>query len=124
MGMYTELILKADVRRNIPTDVEAVLNTLFNNTTLTAPLPDHEFFQCARWTNIGCCCSFYHTPWSTSRYSENHIFSRSDLKNYDDEIAKFIDWVSPYLDQLHGDCIGWTWYEEDITPTLIFQKAA
>ena len=79
---------------------------------------------------VGQCSSFYHIPFATSRYANpnspekkgGYVFSRSDLKNYGGEIAKFLDWVDPYVDELPGKCIGWTWYEEEDQPTLIFKK--
>ena len=122
MGMYTELVLKARVKHDLPADIEAVLQYLFNDAGAGEPLrPHHEFFQCSRWAAIGSCSSHYHIPWATSRYAGGHIFSRSDLKNYEGEIDKFIDWISPYLETSNGDCIGWGWYEEDAAPTLLYK---
>ena len=119
MGMYTELVLKTEVNTNLPMDVEAVLQHLFNGADAPETLPEHPFFNCGRWPFIGRSSSYYHVPWSTSRYEENYIFSRSDLKNYDGEIAKFISWLTPYISELNGTCIGWSWYEEEDKPTLI-----
>jgi hypothetical protein len=119
MGMYTELIIKADVKNNLPDDVEQVLQYLFNGGDEPDSLPDHLFFRCERWPMVGQCSSYYHTPWATSKYSEGYLFSRSDLKNYGDEISLFIDWIKPYLDVYEGQCIGWRWYEEDDVPVLI-----
>ena len=121
MGMYTELVLKAQVRSDIPFEVEAILQNLFNGEEMPSVLPDHPFFSCPRWTMIGSYSSYYHTPFSLSRYADGYIFSRSDLKNYSDEIEKFIDWITPYLN-IYGEsnCIGWKWYEEADAPTLLF----
>jgi hypothetical protein len=121
MGMYTELLLKTEVKEDIPLDVEAVLQFLFNGRERPEELPDHPFFQCQRWSLIGQCSSFYHVPWSTSRYFEGCIFSRSDLKNYGNEIDLFLDWIAPYLQELDGTCIGWSWYEEADVPTLLIK---
>lgn len=122
MGMYTELVFKAVIRSDVPESVRAVLNYLFNDAKQpdTGLLPDHEFFQCSRWSVLGKRSSYYHTPFALSRYSGDYIFSRSDLKNYDQEIEKFIAWVTPYLANLPGQCIGWTWYEEANEPTLLY----
>lgn len=123
MGMYTELILKARVKDDIPFEVEAILQNLFNGEEMPSVLPDHPFFSCQRWPLIGNRSSFYHIPFSLSRYREGYIFSKSDLKNYDGEIEKFIHWITPYLNlNLYAEstCIGWTWYEEADAPTLLF----
>jgi len=44
---------------------------------------------------------------------------RCNLKNYDDEIEKFLDWIHPYLDKQEGDFLGFYRYEETEQPTLI-----
>ena len=119
MGMYTELVLKAQVKDHLPEDVEAVLQFLFNREDIPEHLPEHEFFQCPRWRFLGSSSSYNHVPFTSGCYAEGYIFSRSDLKNYNDEIGKFISWLLPYLDVTEGDCIGWTWYEEERQPTLI-----
>lgn len=119
MGMYTELLIKADIVRNPPVEVVAVLNFLFNSGEEPKTLPDHPFFKKERWSSIGRCSSFYHIPWVSSKYEEGYLFSRSDLKNYDGEIDAFLDWLFPYIDEEDGKCIGWKFYEESDDPTLI-----
>lgn len=130
MGMYTELVLKCGIRDDVPSDVRAVLKHLFMQDEEPETLPDHAFFKCPRWMMIGQCSSFYHHPRAMSDYWTGHsdkdeqggyLFSRSDLKNYDDEINLFIDWLRPYIDEEDEQCIGWSWYEEDCQPTLIFK---
>ncbi|AGF89304.1 hypothetical protein SP069_00185 [Salmonella phage SP069] len=128
MGMYTELVLKCSLKEDVPDDVVTVVSYLFcNGTDEPKQLPDHKFFSLSRWQHIGKSCSFYHHPeiinscpvydYTDSRY----IFSRSDIKNYDGEIEAFIDWFKPYVDAEEGQCIGWSWYEEDLQPTLIIK---
>ena len=119
MGMYTELVLKAEVKEGIPQNVKSVLQFLFNDADMPDDIPEHEFFACDRWRNIGNSSSYYHVPFALSRYEGNYIFSRSDLKNYADEIDKFVNWLTPYLNEPEGKCIGWSWYEEMDVPTLL-----
>lgn len=119
MGMCTELVLKADVKSDIPQGVRDIFNFLFGDGDEPSSLPNHPFFNTERWSSIGRSCSYYHVPWTSSKFSEDYIFSRSDLKNYGGEIGLFIAWVKPYLNEIDGNCIGWSWYEEDETPTLI-----
>ena len=133
MGMYTELVLKCEIKENVPENVHNILSYLFNQADgfdNPPPQPDHAFFLCERWRMLGQCSSFYHVPFALSKYSTGfsdgraggYIFSRSDLKNYDNEIKHFIDWLTPYIDQEDGECIGWSWYEEDDRPTLLFKE--
>ncbi|MCA1800256.1 MAG: hypothetical protein LC650_03090, partial [Actinobacteria bacterium] len=43
---------------------------------------------------------------------------RCNLKDYDDEIEKFIDWITPYTDST--GFVGYKRYEQDEEPTLIY----
>ena len=79
---------------------------------------------------IGSCCSFYHFParvglvYEPEHLDEIYIFNRSDLKNYDGEIAAFLDWVMPYIDEPEGTWIGHVFYEEWEQPEPVFKTAA
>ena len=121
MGMYTEFVLKCEVKDNLPDNVLSVLNFLFNweDEPNELMIPKHPFFKCQRWRMIGHCSSYYHVPFVSSRFADGYIFSRSDHKNYDGEIDKFLDWIRPYIAEFPGHCIGWSWYEEEDVPTLI-----
>ena len=129
MGMYTELVLKCEVRGDAPDVVKKVVRHLFSGEAAPDTLPGHVFFSCHRWEMIGSGSSAYHHPEAVNSlvkydWSENiHIFSRSDLKDYEDEIAKFIDWITAYVDGSGETCIGWSWYEEEDKPTLIIINA-
>lgn len=122
MGVYTELVLKANVKDNLSGEVEAVLQWLFNGEDKPSNLPNHKFFTFPRSGAVGNCSSYYHIPWATSKYAEGYIFSRSDFKNYSDELETFVDWLRPYLHGCTGQCIGWEWHEESESPTLILLK--
>ena len=125
MGMYTELVLKCQIKGDTPKEVMDVIQYMFAGADKPAKLPEHEFFTLERWDFIGSCSSFYHHPAVVNSYpkfdysDEQYIFSRSDIKNYSGEIQAFLDWVKPYIDAMEGQCIGWTWYEEELQPTLI-----
>lgn len=100
------------------------MDHLFNAGPQPDHIPDHPFFRCTRWDAIGSGWSFYHAPFSLSKMEKGYIFSRSDIKNYDDEIRHFLDWLRPYIAPVVGRCIGWTWYEEADQPTLLYCEAA
>lgn len=123
MGMYTELVLKCMVKQDRPEIVHKVLSYMFPQD-LDRPdeLPEHEFFKTERWYLIGGSSSCYHIPSPSAYYDGRYLFSRSDLKNYGNEISLFLDWLNPYLDNYPGECIGWVWYEEDHEPQLIYAK--
>lgn len=124
MGMYTEILVKADVNLTEINDTDrAVLNYLFGEGEKPAVLPEHRFFKLPRWEYIGQCSSFYHHPKALNNFdiSYGYIFSRSDLKNYDGEISAFFDWFSPLTTAEPGKCIGYSWYEENDGPELIYK---
>jgi hypothetical protein len=127
MGTYTEMVVKACIKSNISDLDRAALSFLFNDGASSGlpEKPNHPFFKCDRWAHIGRTCSFYHIPWSDSKYEKDKIFSRCDIKNYSDEIEMFFDYLRPLIDGYRGDsdaplCIGYIWYEEEAQPTLIF----
>ena len=124
--MYTELVVKCSIKENIDDNVKNILDYLFNGAELDkAKIPDHEFFKCERWHFIGSGSSCYHIPFALSKWDYSigsYLFSRSDLKDYNAEIEKFIDWIDQYIDETPGMCIGWSWYEEYNEPTLLYKK--
>lgn len=121
MGTYTELVLKCDIKEDKPKIVHEALNFLFNKNQLRPDeLPDHPFFKKMTWDCIGRCSSFYHCPGTLNFYDGRYLFSRSDLKNYDDEIQLFLDWLIPYLSASPGKFIGWIFLEGEKEPEFIY----
>lgn len=124
MGMYTEAVIKADLLDDLPPDVMNIFLFLFgDNESEPTEIPDHAFFKCVRWKHLGKMSSYYHHPKAFSNIEDTYIFSRSDLKNYDNEIELFFDWSEPYWNEPKGKCLGWSWYEEADAPTLIFKRS-
>lgn len=123
MGMYTELVIKCSIKDEIPEQVHKILQTMFGDGDYyEGELPNHPFFSRQRWRNIGRSSSYYHIPKAISYYNFGYLFSRSDLKNYENEIDLFLDWLDPYIAEIPGQCIGWVWYEEFKEPTLVYKK--
>lgn len=126
MGMYTELYIACRIRGDVPIEVINILNHMFSVDAEPEKLPEHDFFKCHRWGCLGTGSSYYFVPESVSCFRRDSInsgytlISRSDLKNYDDEIAKFIDWIKPYIEGEPYDHIGHYRYEENDKPTLLF----
>ena len=52
-----------------------------------------------------------------------YLCVRANLKNYGEEIRKFLDWITPYLEKYEGEFLGFYRYEESEQPTLIYHKA-
>ena len=124
MGMYTEINVCFDLKKDTPQNVIDVLHCLIDGADEPSNLPKHEFFDCDRWHMVACCDSYYFDGTTNSKIVFDDISKcykvniRANLKNYDDEIEKFLIWLAPYMDTL--GFIGYTRYEEYDDPTLIY----
>jgi len=127
MGMYTEIVIKSDIKsRNELSEKETnIINFLFGNKhrDTVKSLPDHPFFKCERWEWIGNSNSYYHHPETIRSLVGTYLFSRSDLKNYGNEIYLFFDWFDKNISDNHaGQYIGYSIYEEADKPELYFKS--
>lgn len=126
MGMYTEFHFNARLRKDVPDDVLAILKGMVQGED-EAPetTPAHPLFATDRWEYMLQCDSYYFAAdtRSTLRFDEiggfHALCIRCNLKNYDGEIQKFIDWIMPYIDE-HDEMLGFYRYEESKQPTLVF----
>ena len=129
MGMYTEIHFNAALREGTPEEVLRVLRYMVDGDDKEPELPAHPLFATPRWRHLFTCDSYYFAADtnSTLRYDDiakqYFLCVRSNLKNYDNEIEQFIDWIDPYLDaHPPGDFLGFSRYEETETPTLIYKQ--
>lgn len=128
MGMYTELVLGVNLRSDTPENVIDILYYMLAGTcNIIAPeTTDHPLFQTERWRFMLTCDSYYfdgHTDSSMERDDISHEYElnvRTNLKNYDNEIRLFLDFIRPYL--VTDGFLGYTRYEEDDDPTLIYNN--
>lgn len=127
MGMYTDFCFDVIIRSNVPDHVVTILNQMRDlDDSLDKILPDHQFFRCDRWMQIGHCGSAYFPAeprfiFEKESFSNDYVLNlRCNLKNYDDEIKHFIDWIKPYVDADPGEFLGFYRYEESAHPTLVY----
>lgn len=135
MGYYTEVKVKIKLRKDTPDNVLSLLGRviiqgdlghnkpMFGFEDVFVPDIDHIFFKCQRWymlllsTNFGGISGgkFY-------QEKENWIIDlHTEFKNYDDEVDKFIDWVSPFvLGRKKKQYVGWYKGENDSNRTNIY----
>ena len=130
MGTFTGLYISCAFKKDLPEKVIEVLQYLFDekgddSTSEPKELPEHEFFTLPNWQLIGGCSSYYHTPMATSYLwfdAENsgryYLTSRSDLKDYDNEIEAFMEWIMPYIRE-DDQFIGFV-KAENSEPSLIY----
>lgn len=137
MGMYTALSLGVELNRELlrkmnhsvepccPADVLEYLVTGRRERAAHAYASQslHPLFSSDRWPVLLRCDSYYfdyQTRWDFKYDSiAKHYFLSgvSNLKNYNNEIGKFLDWLKPFI--ITEGWIGWTMYEEDGLPTML-----
>jgi len=133
MGMYTELNIEVAIKVDKAT--LALLENMVGESDNEVTLPKHPLFKsdAGRWEYMLRCDSFYFdhiadssltnkTPWykedeETNTY-KRILNVRCDLKDYDDEIKHFLEWIYPFTET--KGFIGYSRYEEDENPTLIY----
>ena len=128
MGMYTELVCAFELEKSVPINVIEILRymTDTNDKYEDPPLPDHPLFQTTRWRFMLTSDSYYFPGITYSLLEYDDIAGRwsltvkCNLKNYDDEIQKFIDWIQPYM--YTDGFFGYMRYEEASEPTCLYHN--
>jgi hypothetical protein len=130
MGMYTELIFGADLKKDTPSEVIEALKYMIGDIEekpVNFPLPNGR----CEWLFRGSSYYFgVSSPISKMWKDEiggNWILStRSSIKNYEGEIEAFLDWIKPFIDGGSGvrDMYAIVTYEEAEYPTLYFLEEA
>jgi hypothetical protein len=135
MGMYTELHFEARLRPD--EDQLKIIQFLFgeckdteeeqNKVKELLTLPDHEFFTSQRWDWMmrGGSSYFDKQPRQSIRQDSWlkqywHVSVTCNIKDYDNEIEKFLDWVMPLVEMDAYEFLGYTRYEEHVKPTFIW----
>lgn len=128
MGMYTEFVLGVNLKRDTPDEIIDILRYMTEGE-FEDPEPeasDHLLFKTERWRYMLQCDSAYFGGLSISKLQRPehatddwHLSIRSNLKNYDNEIELFLNWISPYV--VTNGFIGYMRHEEWIDPYLIYR---
>ncbi len=130
MSMYTEIYVKAVLKGDVDDNVINILNYMLGMDDVELEdfeIPSHGLFETVRWHYMLRSVSYYHIPYTVKLFeyndtSENYyLVVRSDFKNYQGEIGKFFDWITPYIEKC-GDktFIGYSLYDEDDEPKLYY----
>jgi hypothetical protein len=128
MGMYTELHFNTELVNNLPENVVKILKYMMGlKKQDDFDIPDHPFFKTDRWKRMALhdSYSFPADTHSTLRFDDISdaymLCIRCNLKNYDEEIEKFLHWIQEYLPEWYekGECLGYYRYEENLEPTVI-----
>lgn len=130
MGMYTEIVFNARLKEDIPQEVVEIIKTLASPDffgKIIENAPNHAFFKTERqWFMRGSSYYFPTTNKPQFKYDELakywSLSIRSNIKNYNSELEKFLDWIKPYIESGSGPrgLYATTQYEEDDTPTSYY----
>jgi len=121
MGMYTALSLGVQLDDEFPQVTETLSNLIHGNPVTGQ---NHPFFSTPRGAYLLRMDSYYfdyQTHWELKQdeFNGTYLSGVSNIKNYDNEIDKFLDWLSPHM--VTTGFIGWTMYEEDDFPTILMR---
>ena len=149
MGMYTEFIFGCSLKKETPKVCIDALDYVINGAEKkpkyenpltyaekkfnlnyierTTPIEElRAFIDLYNLERLLLSCSYYFdAPPVKKFYFDDidkcyHISTRSDLKNYTNQIDTFIDYIRPYIDGGSGtrDVFAYVMYEEQAFPTI------
>lgn len=123
MGMYTELIFGAALRKDTPAKVIEALKYMMGKAEKPTnfPLPEGR----CEWLFQGQSYYFgVSSPVSKMWFDDigkNWIIStRSNIKNYEREVEAFLEWIKPYIESGSGanDMYAVVMYEKSAEPKI------
>jgi hypothetical protein len=121
MGMYTELYVNVGLKEDTPEAIITTLQTICNGYTPEGfPSRTGSLFQDCSYYTPRTCVSHLTYDEISKQWS---LLGKGDLKNYEDEIEHFFNWITPWVEGWPGDFIGYHRYEEAQKPTLVFLSA-
>lgn len=124
--MYTELVLGMEIKNH--DEAIQILKYMLGGEAELPTERKHEFFNTKRWKYMLVCDSYYFDGQTDSklffdeldRHNPTYYLNvRCNLKNYDCEIEKFLDWLCPHIKSI--GFLGYKRYEGTENPTLIYK---
>lgn len=121
MGMYTEIYVNVDLVGDLPEEVLNVLKAVVGEQGYCHYL---EGFP-NRWGYLFNSGSYYTPNTSVKNLTYDTIsgqwslLGKGDLKNYDNEIQEFFEWIMPYVED--EGFMGYYRFEESLEPILVFK---
>ena len=129
--MYVEFHFNAKLKDNTPENVFRILQYMIDFDIFEVMIPAHPFFKTKKWHHIlasdsgvfdASTESTIHCHHYALGVTKNFLCVKCSFENDEDEVEKFIDWITPYLDKTTGDFLGFYRYESTQNPVLIFMK--
>lgn len=124
--MYTELIFGAKLKKDTPNEVIEALEYMLEEIKTKPtnfPLRDGG----CEWLFQGGSYYFavnnsVNKMWLDNIDKQYHISTRSNIKNYKNEIETFLEWIKPHIESGSGnrDMYAIVIYEEQDEPTIYY----
>jgi hypothetical protein len=128
MGMYTELIFGASIKKDAPKEVINTLYYLVNFKKLWDDVPIEKSVTKGRNVLNGGGSYYFGVTdgvakmWQDDIDKEWKVSARHNIKNYEGEIENFLEWVKPYIESGsgHREMYAIKMYEEMSEPTIYY----
>jgi len=124
MGMYTELNIGVELKKDTPDQIIKILDYMVKGEGEYTKT-DHNMFNTSRWDwmlRSGGSYYFDGKPqlsWHKDEITGSYFLSvRTNIKNYSSELEEFLDFIVPYIDTV--GYLGTYRYEENENPTLVY----
>lgn len=121
MGMYTEIYVNVDFKKDTPEEVIETIRAMCEKDHTSPYLASKP----SRWAYLFNNGSYY-LPFTECHaltwddIGQNYsLLGKGDIKNYSSEIEEFFDFISPWVE---NDFMGYMRYEEDREPTLMYSR--
>ena len=116
MGDYTQFFIAVNLKKDTPSEILSNLDQIVIDSDYDGkeyPLVNLS----GRFSIIGKCSSAYHPDILVSvlkkeSYTNYYtLLIHSQIKNYDSDYEKFINWLRPYFEARDGELIAFTQVE-------------
>lgn len=123
MGMYTELIFGAELKKDTPEEVIKDLKAMVDCDLGNISEAAKEFQR------VFCGTSYYFgvsepvkKMWWDRISKAWHLSTRSNIKNYGSEIERFLAWIEPHISSGSGirNFYAIVTYEENSVPKIYY----
>ena len=128
MGMYTELILGCEFSKNTPDVLIKALDHVINYPEEEVDMNVQKFIREYDLNYLLFGSSYYFGVnrssamfWKDTIDNSYHISTRSNIKNYTNQIEKFLEYIKPYVERGSGyehRIYAYVQYESDEFPTV------
>ena len=127
MGMYTEILLTCDLVEDTRKDIVNWLSAMIDYNSILEDVGEKapNEMTSTRFRNglLGGSYYFYGQPMMEFDYDDisktHHLTVLTNIKNYENDIERFINMLTPYIKAWEGDMLGYVRYEEDRLPTVM-----